>query len=196
MQGSEDKDSSGRRKTSKYFATQKPKDEKEKIEVPAKRKTRNDGDDSVKPSPAKKIHKVDDDDDEDFVLPNTKKNSVDATPRKKLKSGSGKGAGQKSVDIDESDDEDDDIKDVVSPSKCGGRVRGGRGASATPSGGRGRGGGRGGFMNFGERKDPPNKGQKVNLIGELLFLIGSLLTLVPLFVNCHFRKFLEVLRIV
>lgn len=178
MRGSEDKDNSGRRKTSKYFATDKPKEEieKEKVEVPAKRKTRNDGDDFVKPSPSKKVHKVDDydgDDDEDFVLPDTKKKLVDATPRKKLKSGFGRGAGQKPVDIDESDDDDDDatIKDVVSRSKSGGRGRGGRGASATPSGGRGasampsggrgRGAGRGGFMNFGERKDPPNKGQKV-----------------------------------
>ncbi|KAM6558345.1 hypothetical protein CsatA_027584 [Cannabis sativa] len=197
---SEEKDNSGRRKTSKYFAEK----EKERVEVPAKRKSQNDGDDYEKPSPAKKVHKGDDDDDDDFVLPNSKKNSVDATPRKKLKSGSGRGAGQKPLKIDESDDDDDvkdvlpsksggrgrggrgasatssggrgagqkpanvvesdgdddDIKDVVTPSKSAGRGRGGRGASATPSGGRGRGAGRGGFMNFGERKDPPNKGQK------------------------------------
>ncbi|KAL6341808.1 hypothetical protein AAG906_038052 [Vitis piasezkii] len=35
-----------------------------------------------------------------------------------------------------------------------------KGALVTPAGGRGRGGGRGGFMNFGERKDPPHKGEK------------------------------------
>ncbi|XP_062088936.1 replication factor C subunit 1 isoform X2 [Humulus lupulus] len=200
VQASEDKDNSGRRKTSKYFAEK----EKERVEVPAKRKTQNNGDDFVKPSPAKKNHEGDDDDDDDFVMPDTKKNSADATPRKKLKSGSGRGAGQKPVNIDESDgdddmkdvvlpsksggrgrdgrgasatssggrgagqkpvninesDGDDDIKDVAPPSKSVGRGRGGRGASATPSGGRGRGAGRGGFMNFGERKDPPNKGQK------------------------------------
>ncbi|PON65873.1 Replication factor C subunit, partial [Parasponia andersonii] len=176
VQGSEDKDNSGRRKTSKYFATEKPKDEKERVEVPAKRKTQNDGDGFVKPSPAKKIHKVDD--DEDFVMPDTKKKSVDATPRKKLKSGPGRGAGQKLGDIDESDD--DDIKDLVSPSKSGGRGRGGRGGSATPSGGRGRGAGRGGFMNFGERKDPPNKGQKEvpegapDCLAGLTFVISGL----------------------
>ncbi|KAL5563459.1 hypothetical protein UlMin_033206 [Ulmus minor] len=152
-------DSSSRRKTSKYFATDKPKDEEE-IVVPAKRKTQGDHDDTIKHSPAKKIHKVDEDNDsdDDFVLPSTKKNPVDSTPRKKLKSGSGRGTGQKPQDIDESDD--DDVKDIVSPPKSAGRGRGGRSASATPASGRGRGGGRGGFMNFGERKDPPHKGQK------------------------------------
>ncbi|PON35674.1 Replication factor C subunit [Trema orientale] len=196
VQGSEDKDNSGRRKTSKYFATEKPKDEKERVEVPAKRKTQNDGDDFIKPSPAKKIHKVDD--DEDFVMPDTKKKSVDATPRKKLKSGPGRGAGQKPVDIDESDDDDGDIKDLVSPSKSGGRGRGGRGGSATPtggrggsatpSGGRGRGAGRGGFMNFGERKDPPNKGQKEVPEGAPDCLAG--LT----FVISGFKKLIRELR--
>lgn len=157
VQGSQD--NSGRRKTSKYFSAEKPKDEKEKVEVPAKRKTQTDNEETIKPSPARKIHKFDDDED-DFVLPNTKKNSVAAMPRKKLKSGSGRGTGQKSMDIDESDDEDE-VKHVETPSKSGGRGHGGgRGTSATPAGGRGRGGGRGGFMNFGERKDPPHKGQK------------------------------------
>lgn len=158
VQGSQD--NSSRRKTSKYFSAEKPKDEKEKVEVLAKRKTQTDNEETIKPSPARKIHKFDDDED-DFVLPNTKKNSVAATPRKKLKSGSGRGTGQKPMDIDESDD-DDEVKHVETPSKSGGRGHGGgRGASATPAGGRGRGGGRGGFMNFGERKDPPHKGQKV-----------------------------------
>lgn len=64
-----------------------------------------------------------------------------------------------SMDVDKSDAEEDmDDKDAK-PTKPGGRGRGGRGA---PAGGRGRGGGgRGGFMNFGERKDPPHKGEKV-----------------------------------
>ena len=59
---------------------------------------------------------------------------------------------------------------MATPSKSGGS-----GASATPSGGRGKGVGRGGFMDFGERKDPSNKGQKVKLI--VVVLIGSLLIL-------------------
>lgn len=149
-------ENSGRRKTSKYFTTDKPKDEKE-TEVPAKRKTHKEPDESVKPSPAKKVHKVVDDDD-DFVLPHLKKNSVDATPRKKLKSASGMGVAQKLTAIDEGGD--DDVKDAESHCKPGGRGRGGRGTSAGPAGGRGRGAGRGGFMNFGDRKDPPHKGEK------------------------------------
>ncbi|PQQ01921.1 replication factor C subunit 1 isoform X3 [Prunus yedoensis var. nudiflora] len=149
-------ENSGRRKTSKYFTTDKPKDEKE-TEVPAKRKTYKEPDESVKPSPAKKVHKVVDDDD-DFVLPHLKKNLVDATPRKKLKSASGVGVAQKLTAIDEGGD--DDVKDAESHCKPGGRGRGGRGTSAGPAGGRGRGAGRGGFMNFGDRKDPPHKGEK------------------------------------
>lgn len=66
---------------------------------------------------------------------------------------------RKGMDVDESDDDDADNKDTKSV-KSRGRGRGG-GASAAPAGGRGRGGGgRGGFMNFGERKDPPHKGEK------------------------------------
>jgi len=137
--------SSGRRKTSKYFNTDKSKakDEVETQVLAAKRKTKeDDGDDSVLPTNQKKV--------------------AGSTPTKKLKSGSGRGIPQKPVDLDESDEEDE--KDAVTPIKSGGRGRGGRGASAQPSGGRGRGGGgRGGFMNFGERKDPPHKGEKVQI---------------------------------
>ncbi|KAH9659438.1 Replication factor C subunit 1 [Citrus sinensis] len=149
----------GRRKTSKYFATdkQKPEDGGEKEELPAKRKAEKDDGKSVRSSPLKKFHKADDDDD-DFVPPSVKKNSVGATPSKKLKSGSGRAVAQKSVDID--DDEEEDVKKTESPLKSSGRGRGGRGASGAPAVGRGRGGGRGGFMNFGERKDPPHKGEK------------------------------------
>ncbi|XWS74662.1 hypothetical protein CRYUN_Cryun01aG0017200 [Craigia yunnanensis] len=146
---------SGRRKTSKYFPAekQKLKDEQGTAELPAKRKVQNDS--SEKPSRLKKPSRADVDDD--FVLPKSK-NSIDVTPSKKLKSGSGRGVAQKAVDIDEGDE--DDAKDLESPVKAGGRGRGGRGASAGPASGRGRSGGRGGFMNFGERKDPPHKGEK------------------------------------
>ncbi|XP_056169280.1 replication factor C subunit 1 isoform X2 [Syzygium oleosum] len=154
-------ETSTRKKTSKYFAADKlkPKDEIEPEEVSTKRKPQKDTEQSLKPPPSKKMHKVEDDDDDDFVLPTPKKPSDVTTPSKKLKSGSGRGVPKKLVDLEESDD--DDHKDVKSPPKSGGRGRGGRGASAAPAGGRGRGsGGRGGFMNFGERKDPPHKGQK------------------------------------
>lgn len=202
-------ESSSRRKTSKYFAKDKPDNKIQNVEVPAKRKTQKEPDESIK-LPAKKLQKTDNEDDDDFVLPDAKNASADATPKKKLKSGSGRGARRKYVDVDESDKEDDakdtksfvkssgrgsggkgasvspaagrgrgagkkfvdvdesdddeDAKDTVSPVKSSGRGRGGRGASAIPAGGRGRGSGRGGFMNFGERKDPPNKGQKVKSI--------------------------------
>lgn len=175
-------DNSGRRKTSKYFSAEKPKDEKEMVEVPAKRKTQTDSHETVKPSPAKKIHKVDDDDD--FILADTKKKPVASTPRKKLKSGSGRGTGQKPLDIDESDD--GEVKHVETPSKSSGRGRGGgRGASVAPSGGRGRGAGRGGFMNFGERKDPPHKGEKVKL---RIFLIDLLIALNWFYLNFSFSS--------
>ncbi|KAB2634086.1 replication factor C subunit 1 [Pyrus ussuriensis x Pyrus communis] len=172
-------ENSGRRKTSKYFPTDKPKDEKGTTEVPAKRKPHKDPDESVKPSPAKKAHKVDDDDDDDFVSPNSKKKSVDATPSKKLKSTSGTGIPQKVTAIDEGGDEDEKV--AKSSLKPAGRGRGGRGASAVPAGGRGRGAGRGGFMNFGERKDPPHKGEKEvpegapNCLAGLTFVISGTL---------------------
>ncbi|XP_048441954.1 replication factor C subunit 1 isoform X2 [Pyrus x bretschneideri] len=172
-------ENSGRRKTSKYFPTDKPKDEKGTTEVSAKRKPHKDPDESVKPSPAKKAHKVDDDDDDDFVSPNSKKKSVDATPSKKLKSTSGTGIPRKVTAIDEGGDEDEKVAE--SSLKPAGRGRGGRGASAAPAGGRGRGAGRGGFMNFGERKDPPHKGEKEvpegapNCLAGLTFVISGTL---------------------
>ncbi|KAI3764176.1 hypothetical protein L2E82_14179 [Cichorium intybus] len=170
-------ESSGRRKTSKYFASDKQnkEDETEVSEVTPKRKAKSAAD--VKPSPVKKSRTVDNDDDDDFVLPKTGKSSVEATPSKKLKSGSGKGIPNASVK------ESDDV--ITSPKSAGrgrgrggtaggrgtklesdegnaddeevkpaGRGRGGRGGSAAA------GGGRGGFMAFGERKDPPHKGEK------------------------------------
>ncbi|KAM2279650.1 hypothetical protein ACFX1S_040464 [Malus domestica] len=172
-------ENSGRRKTSKYFPTDKPKDEKGTTEVPAKRKPHKDPDESIKPSPAKKAHKVDVDDDDDFVSSNSKKKSVDATPSKKLKSTSGTGIPQKVMAIDEAGDEDEKVAE--SSLKPAGRGRGGRGASAVPAGGRGRGAGRGGFMNYGERKDPPHKGEKEvpegapNCLAGLTFVISGTL---------------------
>ncbi|PIN00826.1 hypothetical protein CDL12_26673 [Handroanthus impetiginosus] len=192
---------SGRRKTSKYFAKdgQSAKDEMEVEEVPAKKNARKGSTElpsNVMPPPGKKIQKLEnDDEDDDFITPTSRKVSVESTPNKKLKSGSGRGVPQKIVegsdedddgkvksnlksagrgrgrgakgsspttakgkDADEDDAEDMDDADAKSV-KPAGRGRGGRGA---PGGGRGRGGGgRGGFMNFGERKDPPHKGEKV-----------------------------------
>ncbi|RYR69196.1 hypothetical protein Ahy_A03g015730 isoform A [Arachis hypogaea] len=160
-------ESSGRRKTSKYFSTdkQKAKDEKETLELPAKRKNIKDSGELPEARTSKKIHEAEEDDEDDYALPKTKKSSAHATPTKKLKSGSGRGIPQKSVELEENDE--DDEKEAVASVKSAGRGRGGRGASAQPSGGRGRGGGgRGGFMNFGERKDPPHKGEKVHSYNE------------------------------
>ncbi|KAL6966691.1 replication factor C subunit 1 [Sarracenia purpurea var. burkii] len=215
-----DQESSGRRKTSKYFASekQKPKDKKEIDELSAKRKVQRGSEvcSDMKSPPLKKHLKVDDDDDE-IVLLNSRKGAVDGTPCKKLKSGSGRGIAQKSVDIDESDEDgndekdnklhpksagrgrggrgvstgqagdnldesDDNDNDTKSSLKASGRGRGGRGASAVSGGGRGRGGGgRGGFMNFGERKDPPHKGEKevpegaADCLAGLTFVISGTL---------------------
>ncbi|EPS67744.1 hypothetical protein M569_07025, partial [Genlisea aurea] len=85
----------------------------------------------------------------------------------------GKELDDNKCDGDYMDDEDDKSAKPV------GRGRGGRGPSA---GGRGRGGGgRGGFMNFGERKDPPHKGEKEvpegapNCLDGLTFVISGTL---------------------
>ncbi|KAJ0642346.1 putative BRCT domain, AAA+ ATPase domain, ATPase, AAA-type, core, replication factor C subunit 1 [Helianthus annuus] len=182
-------ESSGRRKTSKYFASEKQnqEDAKEASGPTSKRKVEKSSS-NAQPSPAKKLHKVnDDDDDDDFVLPKTGKSSDETTPSKKLKSGSGKGIPSPSMK-----EESDEDTPVISKSSGRGRGRrggatGGRGkkleddeggdgddedAKEVKSGGRGRGGrggsaaaggrggGRGGFMPFGERKDPPHKGEK------------------------------------
>ncbi|XP_054813026.1 replication factor C subunit 1 isoform X2 [Prosopis cineraria] len=148
-------DSSGKRKTSKYLATDKnKKDEKEALELPAKRKIPKDSEDLQKPL-TKKIHL---DEDDDSALLKSKRKSVDTTPIKKFKGESGREIPLKSTDLEESDE--DGVKADVSPIKSGGRGCGGRGTSAQSSSGRGRGGGRSGFVNFGERKDPPHKGEK------------------------------------
>ncbi|CAO2828348.1 unnamed protein product [Amaranthus hypochondriacus] len=160
-------ESAARRKTSKYFDKDQEKSmvEPEKVEVPSKRKSEKGDEDShidIKPSPAKKVHKVKevDDADDDFTPISSKKKSVDTTPSKRQKGSSGSGVSKKNVVADESDDEMDEDKETTTPVKSAGRGRG-RGAPSGTSGGRGRGaGGRGGFMNFGERKDPPHKGEK------------------------------------
>ncbi|KAI4371444.1 hypothetical protein MLD38_019679 [Melastoma candidum] len=156
-------ESAPRRKTSKYFASaekMKPKDEMDLDEVPNKRIAHNESQQINKPPATKRGRKVkyEDDEDEDFVSPVLNK-SADVTPSKKLKTGSGRGVPKKSAEVEASEDEDEKVIDT--PVKSGGRGRGGRGSSAAPAGGRGRGGGgRGGFMNYGERKDPPHKGEK------------------------------------
>lgn len=60
-------ESTGRRKTSKYFASdkEKSKNEKEVEEFSAKRKSETA---DLKLPPGKKVHKTKNDDDEDFVL--------------------------------------------------------------------------------------------------------------------------------
>ncbi|CAL1403745.1 unnamed protein product [Linum trigynum] len=134
-----DQQSAGRRKTSKYFADkQKPKEEKEVVTTPAKRKAQGDGSPAVKTTPPRKMQKVndDDEDDDDFVVPR-KKVTAEATPNKKLKSGSGRGVSQKAIEIDASDE--DDGEDSKQPPKAGGRGRGGRAAAGRSAGGRGRG---------------------------------------------------------
>ncbi|XP_008790185.1 replication factor C subunit 1 isoform X2 [Phoenix dactylifera] len=168
VQGAQE--NSGRRKTSKYFATttatessskKTTKDEKVTEKSPAKRKAQKiteDFQDDVKPVPAKKFHK---DEDDDFVPSNDRKKAAEVKPSKKLNSRSSGGISKNSVDKNDVDYDEDELDDkyVETPVKAGGRGRGGRGAGAA-AGGRGRGGGRGGFMNFGERKDPPHKGEK------------------------------------
>lgn len=217
-------ESTGRRKTSKYFSSDNRKDRNEEQveEVLTKRKAQAGSlemHSGEKAPPAKKIHKIEDDgNDDDFV--DTALRKADLTQSKKLKSGSGRGIAKKSVDVaesdeddskepashsktaargrgrfaaaplvtgkgmdtDESDGDDPDVKDSKT-SKPAGRGRGGRATSAAKSGGRGRGvgGGRGGFMNFGERKDPPHKGEKEipegapDCLANLTFVISGTL---------------------
>lgn len=107
-----------------------------------------------KPLPAKKISK--DEEDDDFVAPPKKKTPVKPPPSKKAKV-------ESNAQVDDAEDEDRMDEDAKTPSKGAGRGRGrgGRGGAGAAPGGRGRGGGGRGFMNFGERKDPPHKGEKV-----------------------------------
>ncbi|XP_062182750.1 replication factor C subunit 1-like isoform X2 [Phragmites australis] len=165
-----DHDPSARRRPSKYFASKTEKDSdvemadavmgKSTEKSTAKRKIQkcsNELKDDSKPLPTKKISKDEKDDDDDFVVPSKKKTPVKPPPSKKPKVESNVEAPGKTMGIDDEEDRMDE--DAKTPSKAAGRGRGGRGAGAAP-GGRGRGGGGRGFMNFGERKDPPHKGEK------------------------------------
>ncbi|XP_062197215.1 replication factor C subunit 1-like [Phragmites australis] len=165
-------DPSARRKTSNYFASKTEKDldvemanavvGKSTERSTAKRKIQkssNEVEEDSKPLPAKKISK-DEEDDDDFVAPSKKKTPVKPPPSKKPKVESIIEASAKTIGVDDGEEDRMD-EDAKTPSKAAGRGRGrgGRGAGAAP-GGRGRGGGGRGFMNFGERKDPPHKGEK------------------------------------
>ncbi|BAF28486.1 replication factor C subunit 1 [Oryza sativa Japonica Group] len=139
-------------------------DDDDDFVAPSKRKT------PVKPPPSKKLKGAStaeahgktglDDDNEDKMDEDAK------TPSKASGSGRGRGRGRgrggrgagaahgKTIGLDDDGEEDKMDEDAKTPSKAAGRGRGGA------SGGRGRGGGGRGFMNFGERKDPPHKGEK------------------------------------
>ncbi|KAJ1275898.1 hypothetical protein BS78_05G171400 [Paspalum vaginatum] len=165
-----DHDPSARKKTSKYFGSKTEKDpdvemadaavEKGTDKSAAKRrlqKCSNELKDDSKPLPSKRPSKDIEDDDDDFVAPSKKKTPVKPPPTKKPKV-------EPNVEVpgkNDGEDEDGMDEDAKTPSKGAGRGRGrgGRGTGGAP-GGRGRGGGGRGFMNFGERKDPPHKGEK------------------------------------
>ncbi|KAI3928871.1 hypothetical protein MKW92_043682 [Papaver armeniacum] len=168
-------ESSGRRKTSRYFATKadKSKDEQEVEKTVAKRKPQESSkalDDDVEPSPVKKLHKAKEEKNDDSKPPPMKKllnakkeekeddddDVFEPSPAKKLKSVPRKGV-KNYVEIDENDD-DDEVGGT--PRKPAGRGGGGRSSAASPAGGRG------GFMNFGEKRDPPHKGEKNYLLAD------------------------------
>ncbi|CAL4983987.1 unnamed protein product [Urochloa decumbens] len=166
---------SARRKTSKFFGSKAEKDSdvemadasegKSTDKSAARRKLQkgsNELKDDSKPLPAQKMSKDDDDDDDDdFVATSKKKTPVKPPPSKKPKVESNVVAPGRTTGTDDGEEEDNMDEDAKTPSKGAGRGRGrgGRGGGAVP-GGRGRGGGGRGFMNFGERKDPPHKGEK------------------------------------
>ncbi|RLM69756.1 replication factor C subunit 1 [Panicum miliaceum] len=170
-----DHDPSARRKTSKYFGSKAEKDSdvemadaaagKSTDKSAAKRKLQkgsNELKDGNKPLPAKKMSNDDKDDDDDFVAPSKKKTPVKPPPSKKPKVEPNVEAPGRTTGTDDGEEDDKMDEDTKTPSKGAGRGRGrggGRGGGAAP-GGRGRGGGGRGFMNFGERKDPPHKGEK------------------------------------
>lgn len=182
-QASCDLDPSARRKTSKYFGSKTEKEsdvemadasaEKSADKSAAKRKLQKCNNElkEDKPVPAKKKSKDDEDDDDDFVAPAKKKTPVKPPPSKKPKVESNVEAPAKTNGVDDAADEDRMDEDAKNPSKGAGRGRGrgGRGAAGAAPAGRGRGGGGRGFMNFGERKDPPHKGEKVTLISLSMF---------------------------
>nr|CAB3490082.1 unnamed protein product [Digitaria exilis] len=168
-----DHEPSARRKTSKYFGSKTEKDSDVEMEDSAvgksadkgaaKRKLQkcsNELKDDIKPLPAKKMSKNDDDDEDDFVAPSKKKTPVKPPPSKKPKVESNAEAPGRTTGTDDGEEEDRMDEDAKTPSKGAGRGRGRGGRGGAAPGGRGRGGGGRGFMNFGERKDPPHKGEK------------------------------------
>ncbi|RZC57627.1 hypothetical protein C5167_004930 [Papaver somniferum] len=184
-------ESSGRRKTSRYFATKadKSKDEQEVEKTVAKRKPQESSkalDDDVKPPPLKKFQMAKEEENADSKpppmkkLPKAKKEKqkeeendddvFEPCPAKKLKSVPRKGV-KKSIEIDENDEGNDEVGGT--PRKPAGRGGGGRSSAAAPAGGRG------GFMNFGERRDHPVKGEKEEgapdcLVGKTFVISGTL----------------------
>uniref|UniRef100_A0A0E0MGH2 Replication factor C subunit 1 n=2 Tax=Oryza punctata TaxID=4537 RepID=A0A0E0MGH2_ORYPU len=140
-------------------------DDDDDFVAPSKRKT------PMKPPPSKKLKGsssaeahgktvgLDDNNedkmDEDAKTPSKASGSGRGRGRGRGRGGRGAGAAHgKTFGIDDDGEEDKIDEDAKTPSKAAGRGRVGA------SGGRGRGGGGRGFMNFGERKDPPHKGEK------------------------------------
>ncbi|KAI3944390.1 hypothetical protein MKW98_006551 [Papaver atlanticum] len=181
-------ESSGRKKTSRYLATKadKTKDEQEVEKTVAKRKPQESSkalDDDVEPPPVKKLHKAKEEKNDDSKPPPMKKllkakkeedddDVFQPSPAQKLKSVPRKGV-EKSVEIDENDEDDDEVG--CTPRKPAGRGGGGRSSAASPAGGRG------GFMTFSERRDPPHKGEKEVpegapdcLVGKTFVISGTL----------------------
>ncbi|KAI3886012.1 hypothetical protein MKX03_003593 [Papaver bracteatum] len=171
---------SGRKKTSRYFATKadKTKDEQAVEKTVAKRKPQESSkalDDDVEPPPVKKLHKAKEEKNDDSKPPPMKKllqakkeeeddDVFQPSPAKKLKSVPRKGV-EKSVEIDENDEDDDEVG--CTPRKPAGRGGGGRSSAASPAGGRG------GFMTFSEIRDPPHKGEKEVPEGTPDCLVGK-----------------------
>ncbi|CAA6667946.1 unnamed protein product [Spirodela intermedia] len=130
-----------RRKTSKYFSAP-PEDTGMKSKL-------SDGARVEKTPPKRKSRKPkeESDEDEDFELPSSNKASAGAKSTKKLKSEAGLEMVENHAALDE---EEEDL----------GEKAWWKGAWSCSRWWQRKGGGRGGFMSFGERKDPPHKGEK------------------------------------
>ncbi|XP_078433048.1 replication factor C1 [Wolffia australiana] len=140
----EKQDDRKRRKTSKYFSA--PSEEA----VGKSKQSENTEVEKTTTKRKSRVLKIESDDDEDFVAPIAKKTPTKPKSEKKMKI------------EEESDEDEEEIGGKTASIQSKGRGRGstGRGSAAAAPAGRGRGFGRGGFMNFGERKDPPHKGEK------------------------------------
>lgn len=136
------------------------KEEKVAAKTPSKRKPQKSSEDIAedsKPTLPKRSKTVDDDNDDFMPSGNMKKSPK---PDKKIKNSSVTEMTKSSHKVGDNLDNEINDEDSETPVKAVGRGKGGRG-SGSMAAGRGRGAGRGGFMNFGERKDPPHKGEKV-----------------------------------